>query len=46
MRGYSVPRLRDMVAGAGYEIVRQDFTSGCRSIFLVARNARAAGSGA
>ncbi|MCH8809118.1 MAG: hypothetical protein IH993_04700 [Proteobacteria bacterium] len=45
-RGYSVPRLRDMVTGAGYEIVRQEFTSGCRSIFLVARNALAAGSGA
>ena len=43
-RGYSVARLRDMVTGAGYQIVRQDFTSGCRSIFLVARNARAAGS--
>ncbi len=44
-RGYSVTRLRDMVSAAGYEIVRQDFTSGCRSIFLVARNARAAESG-
>ncbi len=43
-RGYSVARLRDMVSGAGYEIVRQDFTAGCRSIFLVARNALAAGS--
>ena len=37
-KGYSVPVLRNKVTGAGYEIVRQDFTAGCRSIFLLCRN--------
>lgn len=40
-KGYSVPGLRDKLTGAGYEILRQDFTSGCRSIFFVCRNSRA-----
>ena len=44
-KGYSVRRWRDMVTGAGYDIVNQDFTSGCRSIFLVARNTSTAGTG-
>ena len=44
-KGYSVRRWRDMVTGAGYEIVGQDFTSGCRSIFLIARNTSTAGTG-
>jgi hypothetical protein len=44
-KGYSVARWRDLVTGAGYEIVGQDFTSGCRSIFLVARNTSTAATG-
>ncbi len=37
-KGCSVPVFRDMLTGAGYEILHQDFTSGCRSISLVCRN--------
>ena len=37
-KGYSVQRLRDLVAAAGYQIQHQDFTSGCRSIFLMCQN--------
>ncbi len=44
-KGYSVPRLRDMLTGAGYEILRQDFTSGCRSIFLLCRNLQSSDTG-
>lgn len=44
-KGCSVPRLRDMLTGAGYEILRQDFTSGCRSIFLLCRNLQSIDTG-
>ncbi len=44
-KGRSVPRFRDMLTGAGYEILRQDFTSGCRSIFLVCRNLQSIDTG-
>lgn len=37
-KGCSVPQLRSLLTGAGYEIIRQEFTSGCRSIFFVCRN--------
>lgn len=43
-KGYTVPRLRELLTESGYEILRQDFTSGCRSIFLVCRN-RQSGEG-
>lgn len=39
-KGYGVQGLREKITGAGYEIVRQDFTTGCRSIFLLCRNRR------
>ena len=44
-KGYDVPRFRDMVTGAGYQILRQDFTSGCRSIFLLCRNRQVSSTG-
>ncbi len=37
-RGFTVPRLRNLVTEAGYDVRRQDFTAGCRSIFLLCRN--------
>lgn len=44
-RGCSVPRFRDMLTAAGYEILRQDFTSGCRSIFFLCRTRRSTDTG-
>ncbi|HLT78404.1 MAG TPA: class I SAM-dependent methyltransferase [Ferrovibrio sp.] len=37
-RGYSVEKFRDTLERAGWQPVRQEFTEGCRSIFLVCRN--------
>ncbi|MDJ0949223.1 MAG: methyltransferase domain-containing protein [Alphaproteobacteria bacterium] len=43
-KGYSLKTLRDRVQEHGWTVARQDFTSGCRSVFLVCRN-RAAANG-
>ncbi|MSP67282.1 MAG: hypothetical protein EXQ96_04115 [Alphaproteobacteria bacterium] len=37
-RGFSLRRLRETVAQAGWAPERQEFTAGCRSVFLVGRN--------
>ena len=42
--GYTVERLRDTLTAHGWEPLRQDFTSGTRSIFLVCRNTQARSS--
>lgn len=41
-KGYGLDRLRALVEAHGWEIETQDFTSGCRSVFLVCRNRGAA----
>lgn len=41
-RGRSLADFRRKVEAAGFAIERQDFTSGCRSVFLVCRNKDAA----
>lgn len=38
-RGYTVEGLKEKLALAGWHAERQDFTDGCRSVFLVCRNA-------
>ena len=43
-KGYSVARLRDLLTDAGYEILRQEFTSGCRSVFFLCRNLQSGNS--
>lgn len=37
-RGHPLAAFRDKLAAAGWEVERQDFTEGCRSVFLVCRN--------
>jgi hypothetical protein len=37
-KGYSLDALKAKVAAAGWAVERQDFTEGCRSVFLVCRN--------
>ena len=37
-RGFPLRRLRVTVAAAGWTPERQEFTDGCRSVFLVCRN--------
>lgn len=40
-KDYSVERFKSLITEAGYEVFRQDFTPGCRSIFLLCRNRQA-----
>ena len=40
-KDYSLPRFKSLVTDAGYEVFRQDFTAGCRSVFLLCRNRQA-----
>jgi len=40
-KGYSVNALRQKLERCGWKPERQEFTDGCRSVFLVCRNAKA-----
>ena len=40
-KGYSIAALKEKVANSGWQPVAQHFTEGCRSVFLVCRNAGA-----
>lgn len=37
-KGYSLETFRGLVETHGWQVEKQDFTSGCRSVFLVCRN--------
>jgi hypothetical protein len=45
-RGHSLPAFTVKLEDAGFEIKQREFTSGCRSVFLVCRNKTAAAAGA
>lgn len=43
-KGYSLQALKTLVEAHGWIVEKQDFTSGCRSVFLVCRNRSAGGA--
>ena len=40
-KGYSLAVLKAKIAASGWEPIREEFTDGCRSVFLVCRNRNA-----